>query len=872
MTRRLDAPAGRQNVPRQRARKKLGYDSRQVKEEARVVLEKLRFRGEPGVVTQLREHKWTSEEQKKELLAKFQALSNPDPEYVVWTATDPVPEIRAAGVALLRKRSDRAGLAALLPLLRTRSEAVRRAVQRFLKEAAGNQFGPFLLEISSHGDDWARLSSLDMARELPADTAFDVAKRVLTASNPTVRARALKAVSEMSFPGSASLAASLAVPLLQDENEEIRYSALSVLEKNPNETYFPDVLQMARTGSGRVMEASFAALKRLLSTAKQDHTPEIVPLLADGNATVRAGAVSLLLSFAPDLLARRILEHFRGSFVWVRDRAVETATAGLPNFVMALLALTNDPDAAFAKAASEMTLALTDARAIPVWLKLVDDPDFWVKSRALETLGKYGHGKDEVVGRVLTALKDPDVALSAASALGDLGDPRAASPLFEAFKTNMTRPDVQLEALDAMAKLAHAEPRVGAVLTKIAQTPQVEAKVREKARRLVGRIQGDAARDAIPEIEVDLHEIDLSANASSAKLVEFLADTVQRGASDLHLATGFVPHRRMQGQLEAIDMPTMTRPRAMQLIREVLPDEDWKRLEKARHLDVCLKIAGLGRFRANFFSQRSGFDASFRVIPRSIPTIEEIGLPESVSDVLRFTQGLVLVTGPSGCGKSTTLAALVDRINETRPCHIVTIEDPVEFVHPNKEALVNQRQVPHHTASFARALRAALREDPDVILVGEMRDLETIALAITASETGHLVLGTVHTTNAPGTIDRVVNSFPAEQQQQIRVMLADSLKAVISQSLLPRRGIAGRVAAFEIMRLTPAIAALIREGKTHQLPSLLQTGQLHGMCTMDQSLLKLVEDGKIDPELALEKAQKKEPFERVLEDERKALE
>jgi twitching motility protein PilT len=304
----------------------------------------------------------------------------------------------------------------------------------------------------------------------------------------------------------------------------------------------------------------------------------------------------------------------------------------------------------------------------------------------------------------------------------------------------------------------------------------------------------------------------------------------------------------------------------------VLDETEWKRLERERQIDVCLKLPGLGRFRANFYSQRGGFDACFRVVPKSIPTIEEIGLPPSLSDVLKFTQGLVLVTGPSGCGKSTTLAALIDRINETRPCHIITVEDPVEFVHQNKEALVNQRQVPHHTASFARALKAALREDPDVILVGEMRDLETISLAITASETGHLVLGTLHTTNAPATVDRVISSFPPGQQGQIRVMLADSLKAVVSQALLPRRGFEGRVAAFEILRTTAAVAALIREGKTHQIPSALQTGQLAGMCTMDQSLLRLCEEGKVDPELAMEKAVKKEPFEKILAEERQALE
>jgi twitching motility protein PilT len=679
----------------------------------------------------------------------------------------------------------------------------------------------------------------------------------------------------MTFEGSAAVAASLAVPLLQDENEEIRYSALAVLEKNPNESYFPDVLQMARTGGGRVAEASFSAIKRLLKTARQDHTPEIVPLLADGNANVRQGAVSLLLPFPPDLLARRILEHFSGAFVWVRDRAVETARDGLPGFVNALLGLTDDPDAAFAKNASEMTLALADPKALPVWIKLVDDRDLWVRTRAVEALGRDGRGNDDVLTRLLAALKEEELVLPAASAVGDLGDRRAAQPLLDAFKGSSARPDVQIEILDAMVRLARADagvlPQIATVCTRVAQMAQLNAAVRGRARLHVGRLSGDEARDALPEIEPEIQTVELAGN-QSARLVEFLADTVKRGASDLHLATGFVPHQRVQGVLEPVDAPPMTRARATQLIREVLDEGEWKRLERERQVDVCLKLQGLGRFRANFFSQRGGFDACFRVVPKTIPTIEEIGLPASFSDVLKFTQGLVLVTGPSGCGKSTTLAALIDRINETRPCHIITVEDPVEFVHPNKESLVNQRQVPQHTASFARALKAALREDPDVILVGEMRDLETISLAITASETGHLVLGTLHTTSAPATIDRIVSSFPPGQQGQIRVMLSDSLKAVVSQALLPRRGFAGRVAAFEILRSTAAVAALIREGKTHQLFSALQTGQNAGMTTMDQSLLKLCEEDKVDPERAMEKALKKEPFEKLLADERQALE
>src|ERR1039457_4082459 len=426
-----------------------------------MVLEKLRgLRSEPAVVAQLRDHKWTSEEQKRELLEKFHAIVKPDVEWIVWTALEQVPEIRTAGLAILKRRHDRAGLEALVPLLKTRSEAVRRAVMRFLKELAGPPPALFRKETGPRGDDSPRLAALELARELPAEAAFDIARRVLTASNPAVRARALKAVSEMSFEGSASVAASLAVPLLQDENEEIRYSALAVLEKNPNESYFPDVLQMARTGGGRVAEASFGALKRLLATAKQDHTPEIVPLLADGNALVRQGTLQLLLSFAPDLLAPLILEHFRGAYVWVRDRAVETARDGLPGFVNALLALTRDPDPAFAKAASEMTLALSDIKAVPVWIKLLDDRDLWVRTRAVETLGRSGRGNEEVVARLIAALKDPDLVLAAASALGDIADKRAAQPLLDAFRDAGTAPAIQMEILDALGKLAIADPGV----------------------------------------------------------------------------------------------------------------------------------------------------------------------------------------------------------------------------------------------------------------------------------------------------------------------------------------------------------------------------------------------------------------------------
>jgi twitching motility protein PilT len=287
-------------------------------------------------------------------------------------------------------------------------------------------------------------------------------------------------------------------------------------------------------------------------------------------------------------------------------------------------------------------------------------------------------------------------------------------------------------------------------------------------------------------------------------------------------------------------------------------------LDTSRQTDFCYKDPELGRFRTNVFHQRKGLNAVFRLVPFEIPSVSDVALPESVWEITSLSQGLILVTGPAGCGKTTTLAALVNRINETERSHILTIEDPIEYVHTNKESLVNQREIPSHSKSFAKALRQSLREDPDVILVGEMRDLETISLAITASETGHLVLGTLHTTTASSTVDRVINAFPAEQQGQIRMMIADSLKAVLSQTLLPRRDGSGRIAAYEVLRNTPNVAGLIRDGKTFQLPTAMQTGAAAGMTLMDTALMNLVQEGSIEPRVAQRRALRKDAFEHLL--------
>ncbi len=326
---------------------------------------------------------------------------------------------------------------------------------------------------------------------------------------------------------------------------------------------------------------------------------------------------------------------------------------------------------------------------------------------------------------------------------------------------------------------------------------------------------------------------------------QLLRDAVEKNASDLHLSAGQPPRLRVDGDLAPLDYPVQSPEDVMACVETVLDAEQKKHFETEHELDLACQLDGVGRFRVNVFMQSRGPGAVLRKIPTVIPTLESLNLPPIFMQLCEKERGLVLVTGPTGSGKSTTLAAMVDHINNTWDAHILTVEDPIEFVHQSKRCLVNQREVGPHTGSFANALKSALREDPDVILVGEMRDLETISLALTAAETGHLVFGTLHTSSAAKTIDRIIDVFPSGQQGQIRTMLSESLEAVIAQRLLKKKG-GGRVAATEILVGVPAVRNLIREAKLHQIPSAMQTGSQHGMQTMDAALADLQKKGLLD--------------------------
>jgi len=351
-----------------------------------------------------------------------------------------------------------------------------------------------------------------------------------------------------------------------------------------------------------------------------------------------------------------------------------------------------------------------------------------------------------------------------------------------------------------------------------------------------------------------------------AKIDAFFKLMNEQGASDLHMISGQQPVLRIHGELERIKYKTLDAEELKAMLYEICTEEKVKIFEETGDIDFGYEIPGLARYRANFFMQKYGIGAVFREIPSEILTCEQLGLPPIFNKLAKLEKGLVLVTGPTGSGKSTTLAAIIDYANKVRKDHILTVEDPIEFVHKSQGCIVNHREVGAHTKSFSAALRGALREDPDIILVGEMRDLETISLALEAAATGHLVFGTLHTQSAAKTVDRVIDVFPAGQQGQIRTTLSESLKAVIAQNLFKRIDKKGRCAALEILICVPAVGNLIRESKTFQIPSTIQTGKKYGMCSLDDAILEILQKGWVSAEEAYNKSVEKSRFVQFLKE------
>jgi len=643
--------------------------------------------------------------------------------------------------------------------------------------------------------------------------------------------------------------------LARDPDRAVREKALEILAGKGDASLVDLFVEQLALVGYATQQHLVAALARIAAGQGPEYADRILPLMAAGDPATRSAVLKILIAMPNRAeLVKHYIRFSKTLAGWARDRALESMKDFGEDLIEPTIELLADPDEEVRSAAMIVAASFEDRRIVPATLDLLKDPDWWIRITAVDTLGRLADPR--AVEPLMGCLDDPEVRWSAVEALGRIADPRALNALGKLLAD--PAPDVRVEVLLALRNFRH--PQVLEVLQKVAESDPV----REVRTRALEIAEAVAMRERTTLSDPDK----LRVAATQAKVGQgepeihgLLVATRNQGGSDLHVTVSQPPIVRVAAELRRAQAAPFTAAQTEKLIRPILSDAQWERLEREQQLDFCYWVPHAGRYRANVFVDHRGLNGVFRVIPEKPPTITEIGLPPHLAEIASYHQGLVLVCGPSGSGKSTTLAALVNLFNETRHDHVLTLEDPVEFVHPFKNCLVNQREVGKHTGSFARALRAALREDPDVIVIGEMRDNETISLALTAAETGHIVLGTLNSTSAPKAIDRIIASFPVDEQAQIRTALSESMKYVVAQRLLPALTAHKQVACFEILKGTSSVANMIRDEKTYQIPSAMQIGRAQGMQTFDEALKDLVKRKLIAPEAAYMACEKKEDFE-----------
>ncbi|MCP4869828.1 MAG: PilT/PilU family type 4a pilus ATPase [Proteobacteria bacterium] len=633
-------------------------------------------------------------------------------------------------------------------------------------------------------------------------------------------------------------------------NRTVREATVEILEEIGSDEVLPLIIDAMGDELLSVRNAALATAINLGKQRKVDMGRMLLWLLRSNDLKVKRQAVEIVAQVGESLreLWPRLLDMLRDEDWWVRERVVEALmTIAGEELTRHVAGFLNDERAVIRRWAVEVLMRIKDPRSLGALVRAAgSDEDWWVRERAVEAMGEIGDAR--VLPHILKlAENDATLVWAAVSALGHLQDPDGLRFLCRALRHDDS--DLRFEALDAI--LAIGDPAAAPYVEPLLEDD--DARVRRKAEDLLmawqgmGAVGGEAAR----RLE---------------GLEKLLFEVVEAGGDDLFLISGRPPTMKRLGSMEPMGETPLSPEEVETTLRAVLTPMQIRNLENLIDVDFSMEVKAHGlRFRANVFQQLAGWTAVFRSITEEIHTFEQLGLPDIVRTLCDLPHGLVLVGGPTGSGKTTTLAAMIDYINTTYGKHVITIEDPIEVVHPNKLSLVTQREVGSHTESFAAALRSTLREDPDVILVGEMRDLETIAFAISAAETGHLVLGTVHTVSAETTMDRLIDAFPVRAQQQVRAQISQTLRAVLCQQLLRRKDQDdGRIAAIEVLINNDAVANIIRKGQCFQLPSVVATHREQGMRSMDHELQRLYREGLVHAEEVYVRAINKKEMESFL--------
>jgi len=628
--------------------------------------------------------------------------------------------------------------------------------------------------------------------------------------------------------------------------KSVRIAVIETVEQIGTQQMLPILIEALTHKQLDVRMRGAQALERLSEAEKVDPARAILWLLRSGDVNVKrmAAQIANKVKDTSGELWPLLFQFLRDEDWWVRERLtdalLEMAGSELLNYAIAYL---KDTSAVIRRYGIELLVRLAEPKSIGALVRAAaDDDDWWVRERAVEALGKL---KDKRATPYIIDImtRNPDARLSALSALQELADPEAAKHVAALLSDGAA--DVQIGALTCLEVIG--DPTLARAVKSCMRSP--EPRVRELATRVLKRWRIAARRD------------EATVNEGLSALDRMLRELVKVGGDDLLITAGMVPHIKRHGKVVPLGENPLAEDELDALLRPYIRDVQHEDLENLRDVDFSYEVVTEGlRFRANVFQQHRGLSAVFRTVKNEVPDIRKLGLPPVIHSFGDLPHGLILIGGPTGSGKSTTLAAIIDYINRTYPKNIITLEDPIEVIHQSKKSLINQREIGAHTESFSAALRACFREDPDVILVGEMRDKPTIYSALQASETGHLVLGTVHTASADTTVDRIINAFSTDDQPQIRSILANNLRAICCQHLLKTKEGDGRIAAVEVMINNDAIAQLIRKGRTYQIANIVATSGEQGMESMDNALFRLAKDGVVGAEDAYMKAMNKKDF------------
>ncbi len=706
----------------------------------------------------------------------------------------------------------------LLLIVRGSSPAQRKAAMAMLGRVAGPDTASAVAELVWDEDPALAQEAIQVLGRLGGKAAISTLARVAAIGHPSARVAAAKGLAETS-------------------SGEAIFPLIKLLEHE-------DVL---------VRDASIQGLTRLGRAEGVDVTQLLVEMTSSEDVNVRRAVIEIVDSVGdPDgTFWKRLVRRLRDSDWWVRERATEVllkiARHQVLDEVMDLLA--DDSDVVRRYGIDVLVKFREQRGLVPLARMARDDPDWLVREKAVEALGEIGD--ERVVPMLIELSEEGDLAWACVGALGRLGDPRAGERLRALFSDGNV--EMKLHVLRASDRVGGE----GAKKLFEKAITDVDKEVREEAAGLLARRQ----------IRINDAEVRRRMSRSVHFVDQLLEECRNQGGTDLYLVAGRPPCMKLYSDVVPLRDEPIGVEQAEELARVVLSEGKWQEFQLAHDVDSSYQsISEKFRFRVNVFRQRRGVSIVFRVIADEILEFDSLGLPGIVLELTSHRAGLMIVSGPTNSGKSTTLTTLLDHINRTYAKHIITVEDPIEYVHENKRCLVNQREIGTHATSFTRALRSLLREDPDVILLGEMRDQETIRFAVTAAETGHLVLATLHTVSAPKTVERIIDAFPAHQQSQIRVMLSESLRGVICQQLLDKADGSGRILACEVMLNTQAVANLIRSGKSHHITQTLTTGYDQGMRLLDRELLRLVSEGVVTIEEAFIKANDGRSFMRMVEE------